>query len=166
MIRLWLAAEGWDFTGERELLAWLSREAAKESLSGEIHLILVDDAEIERLNRSYLGHEGATDVMAFPLEEGEPVTDPGEEGTSFPAGEVYVSLERAAEQAREYGVTLSEEVARLALHGVLHLAGWSDEDAADREAMRRREDEGLHRAGAADSLPWVAVPPHVKEEKE
>jgi rRNA maturation RNase YbeY len=121
----------------------------------------VDEETITQLNEQYLGHEGVTDVITFDLEalpeepELEPETDSAEED-----GEVYICLPRALEQAIHYGVSVNEEVARLALHGLLHLAGWDDRSDEDRENMAAREDEGLKRAKRPDcSLPWHVQAP-------
>ncbi len=97
---------------------------------GEVTVVLVDDAQIAELNRKFLGRDYPTDVIAFDLRG-----DPAPEG---PSGEVYVSLERAEEQAREFGVPLEEEVARLIFHGLLHLAGF--EDGTPEEAKRMEEE--------------------------
>lgn len=109
-----------------EVLRWKRRRAA------EITVILVNDEELLRINREFLAHDYHTDVITFPLED-----DPLE-------GEIYISLDRAAEQAREYGVKLYHEVRRLAIHGTLHLLGYDDATAAERQEMGRLEDRFLH----------------------
>ena len=60
-------------------------------------------------------------------------------------GEIYISVDRAREQAAEFGVGVHDEVERLAIHGALHLAGYDDATAAGREEMRRLEDRYLLR---------------------
>lgn len=100
---------------------------------GEVTVVLVDDAQIAGLNRKFLGRDFPTDVIAFDLRG-----DPAPEG---PSGEVYVSLERAEEQAQEFGVPLEEEVARLMFHGLLHLAGFEDGTPEEAESM----DEEIER---------------------
>jgi probable rRNA maturation factor len=102
---------------------------------GSLSIVLVDDDAIQELNSRFLHRDKPTDVMAFPLEdEAEGVW-----------GEVYVSEERAAAQARTYGVSLKEEMARLVVHGMLHLLGYDDGDETARNAMRDREDMYLNR---------------------
>jgi probable rRNA maturation factor len=88
--------------------------------------LLTDDAELQRLNRQFLGRDYPTDVLSFPSAEGE--------GS---IGEIAISLERAAEQARERGHSLRNEVEILLLHGVLHLLGMDHE--TDRGRMARAE---------------------------
>ncbi len=111
-------------------------------LSGEgIHAasvtgIFVDDGEIARLNETWVGHEGPTDVITFPLGEGEDFE-----------GEVYISVDTARRQAAEYGVPLRLELARLWVHGILHLCGHEDGRPEQRQAMSRLEDRYLTEAG-------------------
>ena len=92
----------------------------------QFECLLTDDRELRRLNREFLGHDYPTDVLSFPS------------GTAGGfAGEVAISVQRAAEQAAEFGHTLSEEIKILMLHGVLHLLGMDHEK--DRGAMARAE---------------------------
>jgi rRNA maturation RNase YbeY len=91
----------------------------------------VSDAELHQMNRTFLGHDYQTDVITFRLED-EPR-----------AGEINIRVDRAREQAKEYGVGLYDEIYRLAAHGALHLAGYDDATPAEREAMRRLEDHYL-----------------------
>ncbi len=166
---------GWSLEGKEPLLAWLADEAARESLEiGEVQFVLVGNDEIRELNEQYLQHEGPTDVITFDFRaesgadedefeatdeaqiaeseagfDGEPteVNSELDDIEDFPDAEIYVSLQKAHEQAIDFGCTITEEVSRLLLHGVLHLAGWDDDTAAKRRAMNDREDEGLARAG-------------------
>ncbi|MBN2464233.1 rRNA maturation RNase YbeY [candidate division WOR-3 bacterium] len=82
-----------------------------------VNMVFVNNEAIRELNRQFLKRDRPTDVISFnsngPHVPGEPRL----------LGEVYVSRERAREQAREYGVTYASEIRRLALHGLLHLIG-------------------------------------------
>lgn len=89
--------------------------------AGEVSLTLLDDDAIAGLNRTYLGREGPTDVIAFSLGD-----------ASSPTGDVYVGAGQAARQAREYGVTLEEELVRLAVHGTLHVLGYDHPEGEER----------------------------------
>ncbi len=98
----------------------LERETIEEA---ELSVTLQSDADIAGLNTKYLSKEGPTDVIAFALHEaGEPVL-----------GDVYVGYERAVAQSEERGISLQEEVARLTIHGVLHVLGHDHDDGAGRE---------------------------------
>ncbi len=92
----------------------------------EFTCLLTSDAELRRLNATFLGKDYATDVLSFPSLEGE-------EGL----GELAISAVRAREQAAEHGHAIETEIEILMLHGVLHLLGHDHE--TDRGAMRRLE---------------------------
>lgn len=99
------------------------------------HLTLVlagHDAVLE-LNRSYLGHDYLTDVLSFPLNDVPGTVD----------GEVYVDVDTARERCAEFGASFEEEVRRYAVHGLLHLIGYTDSTDAERVAMRALEQRYL-----------------------
>jgi probable rRNA maturation factor len=100
--------------------------------NARIGVVFVDSRYCRVINRKYLRRDHATDVISFPLEE-RPVLE----------GEVYVNLDRARSQARTYGVSFSHEVARLVVHGVLHLLGFDDVTAGERTLMKSEEDRHL-----------------------
>jgi probable rRNA maturation factor len=100
----------------------------------ELSLRLTRDAEIQELNRRYRGKDRATDVLSFSLREGQF----GEMARAL--GDVVISLDTAARQAKENHVRLDQEVDRLLVHGVLHLAGYDHEKSA-REARRMKRKE-------------------------
>lgn len=105
---------------------------------GSIRLVLIGDRKMAALHREFLNVPGTTDVLTFDLSE------PGE----ALEGEIYICLDQARRQARDYRVPLYEEVARLAAHGVLHLAGYDDHTDAGKTEMRRLEDAALRRGRA------------------
>lgn len=110
-------------------LAALLRRAARAALTAhgardaELSITVVDDAAISELNRRYLGHEGPTDVISFEL---------GEAGGP-PVGDVYIGWDQALRQAASLGVPPREELARLAIHGTLHVLGYQHPEGAGRE---------------------------------
>lgn len=90
--------------------------------AGELSLTLLDDAAMAALNRDWLDRDGPTDVLAFALhDEGEPVV-----------GDIYLGIERAVAQAADEGESPGRELARLAVHGTLHVLGF-DHPETDRE---------------------------------
>lgn len=113
------------------------RRAAAAVLRGEgakracLRVIFTGDALMKRLNRAWLGHRSTTDVLSFPLESGR--------GRSL-EGEIYVNLDQSRRQAPEFGVSERSEIARLVIHGALHLTGWDDATPALRRKMAARED--------------------------
>jgi probable rRNA maturation factor len=115
------------------LARFVNRARAAVGIEGEVHVLLADDKTLRRLNRQFRGKDRATDVLSFPaVESGAGV-----------AGDLAISLETAARQAKQYGHSLRDEVRVLLLHGVLHLAGFDHErdrgEMAAREAALRRE---------------------------
>lgn len=90
--------------------------------AAEISLTLLDDAAIRALNKSWLGRDRPTDVLAFAL--GAP---------HAPLGDVYLGAEQARRQAAELGVSVAEELVRLAVHGTLHVLGHDHPDDEERE---------------------------------
>jgi probable rRNA maturation factor len=119
---------------ERALRAVLASEGVA---AAALSVALVSDDEIAGLNHEYLGHEGPTDVISFPL------SAPG----GAPVGDVYIGAEQARRQAEELGVDLAEELVRLAVHGALHVLGYEHPEGADRDAspMYRRQEELVSR---------------------
>jgi probable rRNA maturation factor len=109
----------------------LNDEGSSSSMVG---VLFVNDSYCRKLNRKYLAHPYATDVLAFPLERGERLE-----------GEIYVNLDRAKVQAKEHGVSFKNEVARLVVHGILHLLGYRDSTRKLRAEMTRKENEYLKR---------------------
>ena len=99
-----------------------------------VSLILVGSRLIRRLNRQFLRHDEVTDVLAFPLEEGKELE-----------GEIYVNIDQARRQAAWYGVALPEEIARLIIHGTLHLVGYDDTSPAPARRMKTKEDHYVHK---------------------
>jgi probable rRNA maturation factor len=119
------------------------RRAAKKILSvlgckdAEISIVVVDDAEITRLNRRYFRRPGPTNVISFPLQEGKPGN------LQAPLlGDVVISADTAARHARAAGVRTGDEILFLLVHGVLHLVGYDHEGpAAERREMEAKERE-------------------------
>ena len=99
----------------------------------EVHV--VDDGEMRRLNGLFRGVRRRTDVLAFPLEVAG--------ASAALLGQIVISADTAARQARRVGVPLAAEMGLLATHGVLHLVGWDDRDPVEADLMHRREREIL-----------------------
>lgn len=112
----------------------------------EVSVLLVDNQTIQKLNKEYREKDAPTDVLSFALNEGdEPDVIDGPEGTLL--GDIIISLEKAAEQAREYGHSIEREMAFLTVHGMLHLLGYDHESEADRSEMRQEEEQVLAALG-------------------
>lgn len=110
---------------------------AEEGVSGQwdVRVALGGDATLRRLHRQFMGIDSETDVMTFPAGESSLVG----------GGDIAISIDRAADQAPDWGHTAWDEIRFLAIHGVLHLCGWEDEGPADRERMLTRQREIIER---------------------
>ncbi len=116
------------------LTAALTRFLREKGIYRQIHVILVNDEYIADLNRRYRRVEGATDVLSFDLGHSERSDGEAE-------GEVYVSLDRAQEQAKDLNIPMAEESVRLIVHGLLHLSGYDHEEGGAAEKRMQRETE-------------------------
>lgn len=89
-----------------------------------VSVTFVDDPYIQRLNKDYLKRDYPTDVLAFPIDE----LDSRNGSFEKILGDMYISLDRAKDQSTDHQVPLEEEVARLMLHGLFHLLGYSHDE--------------------------------------
>lgn len=140
-----------------------------ESIPGDVELsmLFVDEAAMTDLNKRFLGKDGPTDVLAFPIDE-EPVeggrspdsggTGPGDtsEPSDLPTvlGDIVICPSVARRNAPEHAGTYVDEVALLIVHGLLHLLGMDHEDDEEAEAMEEREQALLakfHRTASTAS---------------
>lgn len=121
----------------RRIVDFVLKKEARNSL--HLSVVFTDDRYMRTIHGRFLGSRATTDVMAFPLKDGMPVD-----------GEVYVNLDQARRQAARFGVSISEEVGRLLIHGTLHLLGYRDATPLQRERMKKREDGLLKNLGSRD----------------
>ncbi len=131
------------------------RRAAAESLQYEefdedceISVSIVDNAEIRQINKQFRNMDKATDVLSFPMltfEEGEEAEV--NENDEIILGDIIISMERAREQAEEYGHSLKREIAFLTAHSMLHLLGHDHMEPKEEAEMFRRQKEILLQAG-------------------
>jgi probable rRNA maturation factor len=122
----------------RRTLALLARRVMRgEEGDLDVTIVLTDDARLRELNRRYRGIDRATDVLSFDLPALPPVVGP--------TGELYISVSQARRQARRYRHSLTAELERLVVHGVLHLLGHDHKRSGDARRMRSREEAYLMR---------------------
>jgi probable rRNA maturation factor len=99
----------------------------------ELNIIFCTDEALLKINRDFLQHDFYTDIITFPLStESEPIL-----------AELYISIDRVRDNAKEGGVSFKEELHRVVFHGCLHLAGYSDKSSQQIKKMREREDHYL-----------------------
>ncbi|MEX0820154.1 MAG: rRNA maturation RNase YbeY [Pirellulaceae bacterium] len=139
MIHVEIANEQSKYVFDAELLQEAVRIVARgESVdTADVSVAIVDDALIRDLNRKYLQHDYATDVLSFLLSGlGEPME-----------GEIVVSADTAAREAVRYEWSVADELLLYVIHGALHLVGYDDASDEQRETMRRKERDYLAELG-------------------
>jgi probable rRNA maturation factor len=97
---------------------------------GEVSVALVDNQQIKKINKQFRKIDQPTDVLSFPMDEEI-------------WGDVIISIDRAREQAKDYGHSFQREIGYLFTHGVLHLLGYDHKDSVDKKEMRNLEEKIL-----------------------
>ncbi|MDR3328874.1 MAG: rRNA maturation RNase YbeY [Prevotellaceae bacterium] len=115
------------------LKRWVQQTVEREGKRlGAIAYIFCSDAHLLSINKAYLHHSYYTDVITFDYSEG-----------TLLAGDIFISLDTVALNAKDYGATFDNELHRVMIHGVLHLCGYADASDAERDTMRQKEDNCL-----------------------
>ena len=128
------------------LTRFAGRAQRAAGLRGRVNILVTGSAELRRLNRRFRRADKPTDVLSFPAR-----------GNGM-AGDIAISAEVAARNARRLGHSPAAEVKILILHGLLHLSGLNHEDRRDRGRMSRREEKLRRRLGLPGSLLQRGLP--------
>ncbi|MBD5391710.1 apolipoprotein N-acyltransferase [bacterium] len=112
--------------------------AGKKYHDAEVSITLTDDDEIHKLNREYRGIDKPTNVLSFEL------------GDDVLLGDIYISLDTVARQARDAGISVAEHTAHMVVHGILHLMGYDHIQDDEAEVMEAREIKILNKLGYAN----------------
>ncbi len=117
------------------LTGWLQKAAKKEGFDlREINYVYCSDEYLLNMNREYLNHDYYTDIITF---------DNTEEDESALTADMFISLERVKENANTHKIPFDQEVARVMIHGLLHIMGYGDKTPGDQHTMREKEDSYL-----------------------
>jgi len=109
------------------------------SPEGELSILVVDDSEIKILNKNYLNRLGPTNVIAFPMKEGD-FSDINPQIL----GDIVISTETAGREALQLGISTEERFTQLLVHGILHLFGFDhDKSEQDARKMEKKSNELL-----------------------
>jgi probable rRNA maturation factor len=113
---------------------WLSSVARshKKQIAG-INYVFVSDKKLLEMNRHFLQHNTLTDIITFQSD--------APKGSI--AGEIFISIDRVKDNAKQFGQTQKDELSRVMAHGLLHLCGFKDKTAKDQTVMRRQEEKAL-----------------------
>ena len=112
------------------IAALFRREKAR---LGQLQYVFCSDGYLLDINRQYLKHDYYTDIITFDL------SDPGHPINA----EIYISVDRVRENAREFNSSVQQELHRVIFHGALHLCGYTDKGEAAAKEMRKMEDKYL-----------------------
>ena len=103
----------------------------------EFNVIIINNEEIHKINKEYRGRDRPTDVISFALED---YKDIKYENDYRVLGDIYISIDKVKEQAKEYGHSEKRELAFLAVHGLLHLLGYDHMEKEDEKVMFSRQE--------------------------
>ncbi len=125
-----------DLPDQQQLVKWLLAVADSEKKPvHELTYIFCSDEYLRQVNIEHLDHDYYTDVITFPYTEGAI------------HGDIFISSERVADNALSHGVSFLNELYRVMVHGVLHLAGYGDKSPEAQQIMRAKEDFYLNQSG-------------------
>jgi len=118
------------------LRRWISDTIKNEEhRTGELNFIFCSDEYLLNINQEYLDHDTYTDIITFDNSESEKEI----------SGDIFISVPRVMENALHLGIEVTEELRRVIIHGVLHLAGYLDKSKTDKMLMTQKEDFYLSR---------------------
>ncbi|MFD2573677.1 rRNA maturation RNase YbeY [Spirosoma soli] len=113
---------------------WLKQQAEGEGYAvGDLNYIFCSDQYVLQVNRDYLQHDYYTDIITFDQSEDEGKIE----------GDIFISVERVADNARQMGASAEQEMRRVLAHGLLHLCGYGDKTDEEVTQMRAKEDKWL-----------------------
>jgi len=122
-----------ELSDETAISDWLSQVILSESKKeGDVNYIFCDDEYLHKINVEYLDHDTLTDIISFDYSVGNELH-----------GDIFVSVERVADNAKDFEVSFDEELKRVLVHGILHYAGYKDKSEEDELKMRQKEEEKM-----------------------
>lgn len=118
------------FTGRKLIKEWIHKTILKEKKQLEfLSFNFCTDEQLLQINREHLNHDFYTDIITFELNENNRII-----------GDIYISIDRVKDNAKQNMVTFNHELKRVMIHGVLHLCGYKDKTKRDASLMREKED--------------------------
>ena len=116
-----------------EVSNWISSVIVAEGFAeGDISYVFCSDDYLHGINLEFLEHDTLTDIISFDYSLGKQIH-----------GEIFISIDRVTENAKEFGTTFINELHRVIIHGILHYFGYKDKSEEDVELMRSKEDAAL-----------------------
>ncbi|MGY6649271.1 rRNA maturation RNase YbeY [Wenyingzhuangia sp. IMCC45574] len=109
---------------------WIAKTIELEGYEeGDINYIFCDDEYLHKLNVEFLNHDTLTDIISFDYTMGKLVS-----------GDIFISVERVKENAKDLGINFNDELSRVIIHGILHYCGYKDKSDIEAKEMRAKED--------------------------
>ncbi len=121
---------------EKEVSGWLNAVIEKEGyVTKDLSYVFCNDESLLKINIRHLNHDTLTDILTFDLRENsqEKIID----------AEIYISVDRVKDNAADFNTDLEEELARVMVHGILHLCGYDDHTEEETAQMRSKENESV-----------------------
>ncbi|MGE0770465.1 MAG: rRNA maturation RNase YbeY [Cyclobacteriaceae bacterium] len=117
----------------RKTARWIEKSGQAEKLKiGTLNYIFCSDSYLHKVNKQYLNHDTLTDIITFPNDDPEGIS-----------ADIFVSIPRVRENARHFKVSFDQELHRVLIHGLLHLAGLKDKTEREKARMREKEEAYL-----------------------
>ena len=119
-----------ELSNQSNYISWVEDVINKESKNlGELSFVFCSDEYLHKINMEYLNHDTYTDIITFDYSEGELIS-----------GDIFISIDRVAENSIEFNKEFLNELSRVIVHGVLHIIGYKDKSDEDKAQMRDKED--------------------------
>ncbi|PKG43547.1 rRNA maturation RNase YbeY [Psychroflexus sp. MES1-P1E] len=119
-----------DISNQKEYRLWLlSVIESEQKTLGELTYVFCSDEYLLDINQTYLQHDTLTDIITFDYTDGDSIST-----------EIYISIDRVKENAKEFGVDFEKELKRVMAHGVLHCCGYKDLTEEEKDLMRAKEN--------------------------
>ena len=115
---------------ETKISEWISKAIISENCKeGELNYIFCSDDYLHKINVDFLNHDTLTDIISFDYSVGKELH-----------GDIYISVERVEDNAKDFDVSFEDELARVMIHGILHYCGYKDKSDEDAKLMRTKEN--------------------------
>lgn len=122
-----------EINNQEQLIKWIVAVVESEGFNlGDVNFIFCNDDYLHKINVEFLNHDTLTDVISFDYSVGKVLQ-----------GDIYISTERVADNAKDYRVSFDNEIKRVMIHGILHYCGYQDKTTVQTDLMRSKENHYL-----------------------
>ena len=122
-----------EINNQEQLIKWIVAVVESEGFNlGDVNFIFCNDDYLHKINVEFLNHDTLTDIISFDYSVGKVLQ-----------GDIYISTERVADNAKDYRVSFDNEIKRVMIHGILHYCGYQDKTTVQTDLMRSKENHYL-----------------------